>query len=94
MTDARKKIEFAESVYTGKVVLGEDDIEEDVEALFGVSKFPVRVKCAALPWKTLEIILDEKFNGNGQLQSTAEVCAGISLCTREPRKLRVVSTED
>jgi NifU-like protein involved in Fe-S cluster formation len=25
----------------------------DVEALEGVSKFPVRVKCALLPWATL-----------------------------------------
>lgn len=26
----------------------------DIEALAGVSKFPVRVKCASLSWKTLE----------------------------------------
>ena len=26
----------------------------DIEALAGVAKFPVRVKCASLPWKTLE----------------------------------------
>jgi nitrogen fixation NifU-like protein len=27
---------------------------EDIEALMGVAKFPVRVKCASLAWKTLE----------------------------------------
>ena len=26
----------------------------DLEALHGVAKFPVRVKCATLPWHTLE----------------------------------------
>lgn len=27
---------------------------EDIEALIGVAKFPARVKCASLAWKTLE----------------------------------------
>ena len=27
---------------------------DDTEALSGVAKFPVRVKCALLPWATLE----------------------------------------
>ena len=26
----------------------------DIEALIGVAKFPARVKCASLAWKTLE----------------------------------------
>ncbi len=29
----------------------------DIEALAGVAKFPVRVKCASLAWKTLELAL-------------------------------------
>lgn len=46
----------------------------DIEALAGVAKFPVRVKCASLPWKTLEqaladgdaaITTDERSRGNG-----------------------------
>jgi nitrogen fixation NifU-like protein len=38
------------------MVDGEPTPEEfgDVEALAGVAKFPVRVKCASLAWKTLE----------------------------------------
>jgi nitrogen fixation NifU-like protein len=37
----------------GKVRLG------DLEALQGVVKFPVRIKCATLAWNTLEQALDE-----------------------------------
>jgi nitrogen fixation NifU-like protein len=33
----------------------------DIEALVGVAKFPVRVKCASLAWKTLE----QALGGNG-----------------------------
>ena len=42
---------------------GEDDIDPeslgDLEALSGVRKFPVRVKCATLAWHTLEEALQE-----------------------------------
>jgi nitrogen fixation protein NifU and related proteins len=31
----------------------------DLEALQGVVKFPVRIKCATLPWHTLRLALDE-----------------------------------
>ena len=31
----------------------------DLEALRGVRKFPVRVKCATLSWITLELALEE-----------------------------------
>jgi len=31
----------------------------DLSALAGVSQFPVRVKCASLPWHTLEEALPE-----------------------------------
>ncbi len=36
---------------------------DDIEALIGVAKFPARVKCASLAWKTLERALDGKGNG-------------------------------
>lgn len=32
----------------------------DIEALVGVAKFPVRVKCASLAWKTLEQALSNE----------------------------------
>ena len=35
----------------------------DLEALQGVRKFPVRVKCADLPWTTLESALDDLAQG-------------------------------
>ena len=31
----------------------------DLEALQGVRKFPVRIKCADLPWTTLEDALEQ-----------------------------------
>ena len=32
---------------------GGEELGEDIEALEGVKKFPVRIKCALLPWTTL-----------------------------------------
>ncbi len=45
------------------MMLGSDDIDPeslgDLEALSGVRKFPVRVKCATLAWHTLDEALAE-----------------------------------
>ncbi len=39
---------------------GDDDVElGDLEALQGVVKFPVRIKCAVLGWNTLSNALDD-----------------------------------
>jgi nitrogen fixation NifU-like protein len=38
----------------------------DLEALRGVVKFPVRIKCATLSWNTLTQGMDEIANGTGQ----------------------------
>lgn len=40
----------------------EDSELGDSEALAGVAKFPARVKCASLGWKTLEQALDREHN--------------------------------
>ncbi len=37
-----------------------DEIEGDIRALAGVRNFPVRIKCALLPWITLKKALGEK----------------------------------
>ena len=37
----------------------------DIEALRGVRKFPVRVKCASLAWKTLELALQQREDEDG-----------------------------
>ena len=36
------------------------DFEGDITCLAGVKKFPVRIKCALLPWTTLKEALDER----------------------------------
>ena len=41
----------------------------DIEALAGVRKFPVRVKCAALAWKTLELALERRGADDGDARS-------------------------
>ena len=41
---------------------------DDIDALIGVAKFPARVKCASLAWKTLE----QALAGHGQLVTTDE----------------------
>jgi nitrogen fixation NifU-like protein len=46
-----------------EMMRGSDEIDPeelgDLEAMAGVRKFPVRVKCATLAWHTLEEALDE-----------------------------------
>ena len=44
--------QFQEMMLTGEPPA--DDAFGDIEALVGVAKFPARVKCASLGWKTLE----------------------------------------
>ena len=43
----------------GVVIISDDDIEliGDIEALQGVKKFPVRIKCALLGWSALEDLI-------------------------------------
>ncbi len=41
----------------------------DIEALLGVAKFPVRVKCASLGWKTLEQALRSEATSDAVSQS-------------------------
>ena len=51
--------------FTG-LMRGSDDLDPDelgdLEAMTGVRKFPVRVKCATLAWHTLEQALAEAAN--------------------------------
>lgn len=44
----------------------------DLEALEGVKNFPVRVKCALLPWVTLRDALRAWREGGGEARSTTE----------------------
>ena len=50
--------EFTELMQSKGTKEGNPDVLEDAVALAGVSKFPARIKCAMLPWHTLEAALD------------------------------------
>jgi nitrogen fixation NifU-like protein len=50
---------------TDEAVLPDPDVKlGDLEALQGVVKFPVRIKCATLSWNTLAQGLDEAAGNN------------------------------
>ena len=60
--EARKMFESFRSMVTrapGEEFEGGGELE-DLEMLSGVSEFPIRVKCATLPWHTLVAALDEQ----------------------------------
>lgn len=50
----REKMQGAESVEG----LPPENSDEDIAALYGIKRFPVRVKCVLLPWTTLKKGLD------------------------------------
>lgn len=54
LTDAVERAKQFREMMAGRVVDDEDLSAGDAEALSGVARFPVRVKCALLPWATLE----------------------------------------
>ncbi len=62
----RAAAEQAIALFQEMMISGETPEAEgfdDIEALIGVAKFPVRVKCASLGWKTLELALGGGANG-------------------------------
>lgn len=56
---AQKYIDGIKAMMHGEGKLTDDELG-DMEALKGVSDFPARVKCALLPWTTLEKAMNEK----------------------------------
>jgi nitrogen fixation NifU-like protein len=58
VAEARRLIELVQEMLRDE---GREAPEElgDLEALQGVARFPVRVKCATLPWHTLADGLDQ-----------------------------------
>ena len=62
LEDARKVFRSFHSVVTGKPGAGlEDDNSALKLAVFnGVSDYPIRVKCATLPWHTLQAALSDQ----------------------------------
>ncbi len=47
----------------GGLALPPDASGEDITALYGVKRFPVRIKCALLPWTTLKKGLEAHHEG-------------------------------
>ena len=60
LKEARDLSELFRSMMQGKE-LSEEDLEQikDLEALQGVRKFPIRIKCALLAWAALEDGIEE-----------------------------------
>jgi nitrogen fixation NifU-like protein len=57
--------------FTGMMRNGETEVPEtlgDLEALQGVAKFPVRVKCATLAWHTLGEGIEQHEKGDGSVR--------------------------
>ncbi|WP_324717911.1 SUF system NifU family Fe-S cluster assembly protein [Carboxydochorda subterranea] len=53
VAEARELIDRFSRLMRGEIAPGEADLG-DLEALSGVSRFPVRVKCALLAWEALD----------------------------------------
>lgn len=62
--EARRRIEGVKATLQGGEVPSDIDLG-DFEALEGVKQFPVRIKCALLPWTTLDQALRE-LEGKGE----------------------------
>ena len=66
--ETRELFERFHDMITGKLADGERDRMGSLAALGGVSKFPVRVKCASLAWHALKSALE----GGGEVSTERE----------------------
>lgn len=57
-SDAQQMVGTFKSMMLGEGNLDERPEMADLEALQGVKRYPVRIKCALLPWNTLKEALD------------------------------------
>jgi nitrogen fixation NifU-like protein len=57
LEEARRYLEAFRAILHGEAAPADLDLG-DLEALEGVRRFPVRIKCALLPWTTLEQALE------------------------------------
>lgn len=69
--DVRRRAEGFRDLMHGRGLSPEIDLG-DLEALGGVARFPVRVKCAMLPWVTLEDALRSHETGSATGVVTTE----------------------
>lgn len=59
IAEARALFDRFHDMITGKLPEGERETMGSLAALGGVSKFPIRVKCASLAWHALKSALDQ-----------------------------------
>lgn len=71
LAKAKAMIQVMKAYLKGEAELPEAEQRPDLKALSGIRKFPVRIKCALLPWTTLELVL-EKLSKNKPPHSTRE----------------------
>jgi len=69
--EVKKTAEIVKKLLKGEEI-GEDVDLGDLEALRGVKKFPVRVKCALLSWTTLVNAIDARQTGKKTEVSSTE----------------------
>jgi nitrogen fixation NifU-like protein len=69
VAETRQLFDRFHDMITGKLAEGEREKMGSLAALGGVSKFPIRVKCASLAWHALKSALD----GQGAEVSTEDI---------------------
>ena len=62
LEDALELAASVRAMFTGEAKLDLDSLG-DLEALQGVNRFPVRIKCATLPWNALQVGADNEEAG-------------------------------
>lgn len=72
--DARQTVqEFSQSMANRQQAPA--DLEDELDALQGVKRYPARVKCALLPWTTLRESIDVYEHRDGSSRDNEEDCA-------------------
>jgi nitrogen fixation NifU-like protein len=74
LDDVRASVErFTQSMANRKAAPAE--MQDELDALQGVKRYPARVKCALLPWTTLRESLDVYQHRDGAPHEDAEDCS-------------------
>jgi len=58
--ETKSMVENVKAFLTGDRDIDPADLPSSLQALSGVRKFPIRIKCALLPWTTAELALNKK----------------------------------
>ena len=58
--ETKTMVEKVKAFLTGDRDIDPSEWPASLQALSGVRKFPIRIKCALLPWTTAELALNKK----------------------------------